>query len=164
MNTVDIIILSILILFGFRGLFHGLLREALSFGALLLGIFAAMHGSHYIAPHLAVHIQNPETVKAVSALVTFLVTVGLTWTAARLLSGALSFTPAVVLDKGLGAAFGLIEGYLICILGVLLLETMAPDSTLLQNSTLAPLLEPGKQVVNRLLPDSLKQLIASMPR
>ncbi|MGE4291356.1 MAG: CvpA family protein [Desulfovibrio sp.] len=159
MNTLDVIFLSILILLGFRGLFRGLVKEALSLGALTLGMLAVRHLSGYVAPHLAVHIQNPETVQAAAALVTFLGTVGLVWVAARLLSDALAYSAVGPVDKGLGLAFGLAEGYIVCVALLYLVRSVAPDSALHQQSALAPLLAPGMRILAMSLPDGLRQLL-----
>ncbi|WP_022661008.1 CvpA family protein [Paucidesulfovibrio longus] len=159
MNTLDVIFLSLMALLGFRGLFRGLVKEALSLGAIILGMLAVRHLSGYVAPHLAVHIQNPETVQAAAALVTFLGTVGLVWVAAKLLSDMLTYSPIGPVDKGLGFAFGLAEGYLACLAVLYLVRTVAPNAALHQESALAPLLLPGMRMLALALPDGIRQLL-----
>lgn len=159
MNTLDVIFLSIMILLGFRGLFRGLIKESLSLGALGLGLLAAKHLSSYVAPHLAVHIQNPETVQAAAALVTFLGAVGLVWVGAKLLSDMLAFSPIGPVDKGLGALFGLAEGYLACTALLYTVRSLAPDAALHSQSTLAPLLTPGLTLLGQFLPEGVRQLL-----
>lgn len=159
MNTLDAIFLSLLILFGFRGLFRGLVREALSLGALAAGFLAAGHVSGLLAPHLAVHIHNPQTVGAVAALLAFLGGVGLVWLAARLLSRALTYSPAASMDKGLGCLFGLGEGYLLCLALLYLLRSVAPEGALVRDSSLAPLLLPGMRALSALLPENLRLIL-----
>jgi membrane protein required for colicin V production len=159
MNTLDIIFLALLILLGFRGLFRGLALEFLSIGAVLLGLLAARHLSPFVAPHLAVHIDSPETVEAAAALVTFLLAVGLVWVLARILSEALKFSPAGPVDRGLGAAFGLLEGYAACCLLLLAARALAPQAALVRDSSLAPFLLPGLRLLTAYLPDGLVRLL-----
>ncbi|SKA77093.1 Colicin V production protein [Paucidesulfovibrio gracilis DSM 16080] len=159
MNTLDVILFSLIILLGFRGLLHGLALEALSIGAVFFGLLAARHLSAYVAPHLGVHIDSPETVEAAATLVTFLLAVGLVWLLGKGISQALKFTPAGAIDRGLGAVFGLFEGYTVCSMVILIVRSLAPGTALYHNSSMAPFFMPGVRLLETHLPEGLLRFL-----
>ena len=67
MNILDIIILIPVAWFGFKGLKNGLIRELASIAALVLGVWATLRFSDYVAERLG----NTMAVKAVAFVLTF---------------------------------------------------------------------------------------------
>ena len=67
MNILDIIILIPVAWFGFKGLKNGLIRELASIAALVLGVWATLRFSDYVATKLG----NTMAIKAVAFVLTF---------------------------------------------------------------------------------------------
>ena len=67
MNILDIIILIPVAWFGFKGLKNGLIRELASIAALVLGVWATLRFSDYVAEQLG----NTMAIKAVAFVLTF---------------------------------------------------------------------------------------------
>jgi len=114
MNSLDIIIFLTLFFFGLKGLIRGILIEVLTLAGLIVAYLTATRHAGFLTEVLSRHIPLPRiwlTVLGFSLVFILIVA------AARIVSGALSrlikMTPAVWLDRGGGAVFGLFKGALI---------------------------------------------------
>ncbi|MCJ2163236.1 MULTISPECIES: CvpA family protein [unclassified Pseudodesulfovibrio] len=138
MNFLDIILICILILFLLRGFFRGLIQEVLSLIAVVLAIFLASNFNHLIAPHVKMYIDSEITVSALSYSLIFFGTLIVIWLLIKLLKSALEISLLGWIDRTAGGIFGLIEGVLICLVGLMFLQTFAPRSDILTESAIAP--------------------------
>ncbi len=157
MNVLDIILIAVMVLFAARGLMRGILKEAVSLGSILLGIFLASKLHHTIEPYLAIHIEDPGSVQAASYLVIFLLAVGLIWLLAKVVRDVFKFELTGWIDHALGAAFGLVEGAILSCIALLMLGTFMPQAAFLQESQLAPRAEPVLRLLSDFMPESLRQ-------
>lgn len=110
MNTVDVI-LAILLLYGMiRGFFRGFFAELASLVGFIAGIYGAIYFSPYLGGFLAEIVSwNPQVIKILSFAITFLIIVFLISLAGKFLTQAASFAMLGIVNKLLGAAFGLIK-------------------------------------------------------
>lgn len=138
MNFLDIIIICIIVLFLLRGFFRGLVQEILSLIAVVLAIFLASSFNHLLVPHLKLYIESDITVSALSYSIIFFGTLILVWLLTKLLKSVLEISLLGWLDRTAGGVFGLIEGILICLVGLMFLQTFAPESDILNESSIAP--------------------------
>ncbi|WP_319542934.1 CvpA family protein [uncultured Pseudodesulfovibrio sp.] len=138
MNFLDIILICIIALFLLRGFFRGLIQEVLSLIAVILALYLASNFDHLIAPHLELYIKNSITVSAVSYALIFIGTLVVFWLITKLIRSVLELSLLGWVDRTAGGVFGLIEGVLICLVGLMFLQTFAPDADILRESYLAP--------------------------
>jgi len=138
MNFLDIILICIIALFVLRGFVRGLIQEVLSLIAIVLALFLASHFDHLIAPHLELYIESSITVSALSYALIFIGTLIVFWLITKLIRSVLELSLLGWIDRTAGGVFGLIEGVLICLVGLMFLQTFAPDADILTESYLAP--------------------------
>lgn len=138
MNFLDIILICIVALFILRGFFRGLVQEILSLIAVVLAIFMASHFDDALAPHLKLYISSDITVSALSYSLIFIGTLVAVWLLTKLIRSVLEISLLGWIDRTLGGVFGLLEGVLICLVGLMFLQTFAPKSDILGESYMAP--------------------------
>lgn len=120
MNYLDIIIGLILLLFAYKGLKNGLIVEAFSLAAFIIGVYGAMYLSDVTAKSLAKVIDAPQEIMAIIAfLVTFAILSILVTLIGKLISRIVEALFLGFIDKIGGFVFGVAKGFLI--VGVLIL-------------------------------------------
>ena len=107
MNTLDIIIIALL-LFGFiKGLFKGLFVEIASLLSLLIGVYGAIHFSYFVADFLNNKVQwEQKYVTIVSFAITFSILVLIVALIGKLFTKMADFASLGLLNKMLGGVFG----------------------------------------------------------
>ncbi|BDQ35546.1 CvpA family protein [Pseudodesulfovibrio portus] len=138
MNFLDIILICIVALFLLRGFFRGLVQEILSLIAVVLAVVLASNFDHLLQPHLALYIDSEMTVGVLSYSIIFVGTLILVWLVAKLIRTMLEITLLGWVDRTAGGVFGLLEGVLIGLIGLMFLQTFAPNSDILTQSAIAP--------------------------
>lgn len=138
MNFLDIILICVTALFLLRGFFRGLVQEVLSLIAVILAIFLASRFDDVLAPHLKLYIASDITVSALSYSLIFLGTLVVVWLLTKLIRSVLDISLLGWIDRTLGGVFGLLEGVLICLVGLMFLQTFAPRADILTESYIAP--------------------------
>lgn len=141
MNFLDIILICIVALFTLRGFFRGLVQELLSMTGLILALFLAANFDHVLAPHLRLYIENEITVSGLSYCLIFVGTLVVFWLIIKFIRTMLDIVLLGWLDRTAGGVFGLAEGLLICLIGLMFLQTFASSSDLMADSVLAPRLQ-----------------------
>ncbi|MBG0790312.1 MAG: CvpA family protein [Desulfovibrionaceae bacterium] len=138
MNFLDIILICIVALFLLRGFFRGLVQEVVSLVAVILAIVLASNFNHLLQPHLARYIDSEMTVDVLSYTIIFVGTLALFWAVAKLIRTMLDVSLLGWVDRTAGALFGLLEGVLIALIGLMFLHTFAPNADVLTQSAIAP--------------------------
>ena len=146
MNYLDIIIAIVLLVFGFKGLRRGLIREIVTLLAFAVGIYGAMHFSDFTALHLQDFMEiNPKYLNTIAFVLTFIILVVLVNLIGRLVSKAIKSLSLGFFDKLLGFLFGMLKGVLLCSTFVLVLNNMqwmgVVKEEVRQNSYLYPYVE-----------------------
>lgn len=159
MNSLDIIIISIIILVGFRGFCRGLVHEAVSLCSLLIGVFCAAKLHGVFVPHLRVYIHSPGTVQALSYLITFLLTMIALFFLVRFLKGVLKIAMLTTVDKAAGAAFGCLEGLLFSLVLLLLMKAVMPGTAIIRGSVFAKHTDPMLIVLSNFTPEPVRQTL-----
>jgi len=110
MNVLDIIILVLLVLGLINGFRKGLFVEVASLVALVAGIYGAIHFSNYAGDFLMEKVDwNEKTVNITAFAITFIVIVLLIALAGKALTKLADFAALGLLNKLLGAIFGLLK-------------------------------------------------------
>jgi len=159
MNSLDIIIIAIIVLVGFRGYSRGLVHEAVSLCSVLIGIFVAAHMHGIFVPHLKVYIQSSGTVQALSYLITFLGTMLLLFFLVRFLKGVLKIAMLTMVDKMAGAGFGCLEGLLFSLVMLLLMKAVMPNTALIKQSVFAQHTDPALVMLANFTPEPVRETL-----
>ncbi len=155
---VDIALIAILALSVAVGIVRGFVFEVMS----LLGWLAAWVAAQWFAPSVAPHLPFGEpgsaTQYAAAVVLTFIAAL-VVWTLlARLIRLVVHATPLSLIDRLLGAVFGLLRGGLV-LLVIATVVGLSPwmKSPALQNSVGAAWLHAALSGLKPLLPDQLTQ-------
>ena len=125
MNYLDIIIGTILIIFGIMGLIKGVINEVASLVALIIGLYGMFYFSDITASWLKNIIDiKPEYIATISFLLTFMILVLVIVLLGKLLSKIVKSLSLGWLDKMGGLVFGILKGALITSLIILLLNVL----------------------------------------
>ncbi len=113
MNSLDYLLLAIILVSALLGLMRGLIKEVLSLCAYVAAFFGALWWGPPMAEWLPAFLENPLLRMAAATLIVFLavlLSVGLLNMALGALIDRTGLSPA---DHGLGALFGLLRGSII---------------------------------------------------
>lgn len=139
-NKLDLVFIVLIGIFSVRGLFHGLLEEGAAFLGLFIGFMLA---NRYLADVTAM-LQNLDVDVRIKVVIAYVLIFASALVAAFIISKILrkilvvSFT--AWLDHVAGAALGAAKGIVLCLLVYIGFQFFAPNSELLQTSSLAPYL------------------------
>ena len=123
MNYLDIIIGIILVLFAIGGFRNGIIREAFSLLAFILGIYGAIKLSDYVGQWLGELINvSAEWMSVISFIIVFIALALLINWLGNLLAGFVESISLGFFDKIGGAIFGVAKGFLLVGVVILLLD------------------------------------------
>ena len=157
MNSLDLVLLALIALSVGLGLWRGVIRESLAVLAWLLGFPLANH----FAPDVNRWLDLTDTSPALSYMLAWVLVFMAVWLVcqgvAMLLSGALSLVGLGIVNRLLGAAFGLTRAVLsLLVLSIVVGLTPAVRYPLWQNSWVAQLAHQGVLLFKPFLPAPLE--------
>jgi membrane protein required for colicin V production len=157
MNTLDLVLLALTAISGVWGLWRGLIRESFSVLAWLAGFPIAS----YFALDVRHWMNLSDTSPAVAYILAWVLVFISVWLVCRvfssLLSGALSLVGLGVVNRLLGAVFGLMRAALALMVFVILVRlTPAANDTLWQSSWVVQLAHKGIEFFKPFLPVPLE--------
>lgn len=136
MNFLDIILIVLLLLGLIRGFSRGLFVELASLIALLAGVYGAIHFSNYAATFLENHVEwEQKYITAVAFAITFFIIVLVITLAGKALTKLADFAMLGILNKILGALFGLMKTAFILSILLVILEKISPTLLLISEET-----------------------------
>lgn len=162
----DFVIIGILLLFTFRGLWVGFLNQVTTLVALLVGFVIAGQYHDKLFPFLREVTDNPHAVFWTTYVILFAVTYVATMLLGKGLAKVVELTIAGWFDKLLGGALGVVKGgVLIVLLNMVLSGVLAPENTMLRDCSLAPYLEQGTKLFRSIIKDDTirKAFVQQMP-
>ncbi len=136
MNVLDIILL-LLLLFGMAiGFMRGLFVELASLIALLAGIYGAIHFSNYAAKFLENQVDwEQKYITAAAFAITFIIIVIIISLAGKALTKLADFAMLGIVNKLLGALFGLLKTAFILSIILVIFEKINPTLLLISDET-----------------------------
>ena len=161
MNWLDIVLIAIMAWFTISAYFAGVIREVVTFGALVLGVVLA--GLYYreLSETVGLVVDNTTAARLISFGAIFgALALGGQLAALLLKQGAAIFMLGWA-DHALGAVFGLVKGAFLAEL-VLILFTTYPHFGLeegINGSELAPFFLKGVPALLRLLPGEFRSAV-----
>ncbi|MEW7289429.1 CvpA family protein [Aquimarina sp. 2304DJ70-9] len=160
MNYIDII-LGILLLWGLiKGLSKGLFASLASLLALVIGIYIAVHFSHIVGDYLQQYVDWQEgAMKLAAFATTFIVVVILVSLTGKLLTKIADYAALGILNKILGAAFGVLKMAFIASVLIIFIEAINRNITFIKQETLQSslLYNPVRKLAPMVLPNVLKE-------
>lgn len=159
MNYIDII-LGILLLWGLiKGLSKGLFVSLASLLALVAGIYIAVHFSHIVGDYLKQYVDWQETAIKLSAFaITFILVVILVSLAGKILTKIADYAALGILNKILGAAFGVLKMAFIASVIIIFVDAINRNITIIKPETInqSILYKPVRKLAPMVLPGILK--------
>ncbi len=153
-NLVDLILLSLLFIFSITGFRKGIVIEIAS----LLSFFAGIIGGIKFSPFVSDIINsffswNPTVTKIIAFIIVFIVCVRITTLAAKIITKALKLAFLGLINRILGALFGLLKGaiifgFLIFLFGNFIIQyiTSIPEEYLNNSILYGVLYEFGEEI------------------
>lgn len=160
MSVIDIILGALLVFGIIRGFMKGLFVEIASLAALVAGVYGAIHFSHYASDKLGDLVDWSEKYVNVAAFaITFFIIVLLVSLAGKAFTKLADFAALGILNKILGAAFGVLKiGFILSVVLIIFshtnrnIEFVSQDK--LNNSVLY---SPVKELATLIFPNIIKQ-------
>ncbi|WP_109441875.1 CvpA family protein [Acinetobacter haemolyticus] len=162
MNTLDIIILIILLIGGLNGLRQGFIK---AFANLVGWIFALIVGAKYavvLAPAMAGLSQDPVVQKIAAFAFIVLIIVVCTWIVSAFLNGLLKSLKLGPLNRLAGGAFGSLKGLLIVLITMQGLGPWVESSPHWKQSKFVQVLLPYAPLATELSKDAANQALNQM--
>ncbi len=114
MNWLDIVLAIPLLWFTYKGIRNGLVIELASLGALIIGVFVALHFSFYVEDYLRDNFDVAETyLSIISFAITFIIVAVLIHLAGKLIHKLIQIVALGLLNRLAGGLFGFIKAALI---------------------------------------------------
>jgi membrane protein required for colicin V production len=156
MNALDYAILALLLISVCVGVVRGAIREILNIVGWILAFVLAHTYAGTLAPQFAEWASEPVLRLVAAWLIVFLVVIAGTSLIASLLSGVAKKIGLGGVDRGIGAAIGLVRGTLVLVALTLVIGlTKLPQVTIWQSAAFTPWLESAALYSRNMLPDSV---------
>jgi membrane protein required for colicin V production len=161
MNLADLLIVIVLVVSVISAFAKGFFVEVFSLAGVILGLFIAAANYGGFALWVLRVIHNREAANLIAFLLIVLVVMVLASIVGRLLRGLFRSVGLGIVDRLLGAVFGLVEGCVVVTLVLMGIVAFLPRQDWLSNSRLAPVFltaaHGGSQVVPFALGEEIRQ-------
>lgn len=110
MNFIDVLIIVPVIYAGWKGFKHGLIIEVFTLLALVVGLYAGIHFSDFVAGFLKKSLSwDSKYLPVISFTITFLAVGAMVYFAGKAIERVVKVTGLTPLNKGLGIFFGVLK-------------------------------------------------------
>jgi membrane protein required for colicin V production len=161
MNLADLLIIVVLLISVVSAFAKGFLVEVFSLAGVILGLFIAAANYGAIAPWILHLVPNVEVADLIAFLLIALLVMVLAGLVGRLLRGLLHGVGLGIVDRLLGAVFGLLKGCVVVTLVLMGIVAFLPRQAWLDRSRLAPVFltaaHGGSHVVPFVLGEKIRQ-------
>jgi membrane protein required for colicin V production len=164
MNTVDIIVVAVIVISGLLAFSRGMVRELLSVGGWVAAALVTLYAYPYTQPLARKWIPIVIAADIAAALVVFVVTLVIASIVSNFIAARIHDTQFRALDRSLGLLFGIVRGAVLLSLAFLLISWMAKPNEMPGWVTAAksrPLLAQGAKLLVSLAPRGLVDDTAS---
>jgi len=161
MNLADLLIVIVLVVSVVSAFVKGFFVEVFSLAGVIVGLFIAAANYGGFSLWVLRVVRNREAANLIAFLLIALLVMLLAGIAGRLLRGLFRGVGLGIVDRLLGAAFGLVEGCVVVTLVLMGIVAFLPRQDWLSNSRLAPVFltaaHGGSQVVPFALGEEIRQ-------
>lgn len=110
MNFIDVLIIVPTIYAGWKGFKHGLIIEVFTLLALVVGLYAGIHFSDFVAGFLKKSLSwDSKYLPVISFTITFLAVGAMVYFAGKAIEKVVKITNLTPINKGLGVFFGILK-------------------------------------------------------
>jgi membrane protein required for colicin V production len=159
MNLADLLIIVVLVVSVVSAFIKGFFVEVFSLAGVILGLFVAAANYGAATPWVLRVVQNREAATLIAFLLIALMVMVLAGLAGRLVRGLFRGVGLGVVDRLLGAAFGLVKGCVVVTLVLMGIVAFLPRQDWLGSSRLAPVFLTAAHGGSHVVPFSLGQEI-----
>jgi len=166
MNFIDIFVAALLLWFGYKGFKKGLVFELVSIVALSLGIYGGLKFSDRTAEYIMEFVDS-QYLPVVAFTITFLVILVLVFAAGKVVEKIVNLAALKLVNKSLGAAFGVLKTLLILSVLIVIVESydnklnFVPEDTKNTSMLYNPLLNFANQVLPEIEKNNLYKNLTS---
>lgn len=160
LTVFDWVLIALLVYSTVRAFLRGFILEVVSIIGLVAGVLFAAWNCTAVANELARWITSMATARIVAFIAIALGIMILCGLMGRLLRSGADVIGLGLLDRLLGAAFGLLRGCLLGVAVMMILAAFGPKSGWTANSQLAPYFLEGAHRVSFVVPHDLEQQIS----
>ena len=164
MNTLDVIVVGVIVLSGLFAFVRGFVKETLSIAGWLGASAAAIYAMPYARPIAERFLPKGAAADAAAAGLVFFATLIVLSVVTSAISRRVKRSSLSALDRTLGLVFGLARGALVVAIGYLALSFVLPqvgaEPQWVTDSRTLPLVASATQSLTRLLPESLRRQAA----
>ncbi|MEN8786316.1 MAG: CvpA family protein [Flavobacteriales bacterium] len=166
MNFIDIFVAALLLWFGYKGFKKGLVFELVSIVALSLGIYGGLKFSDRTAEFIMEFVDS-QYLPVVAFTITFLVILVLVFAAGKVVEKIVNLAALKLVNKSLGAAFGVLKTLLILSVLIVIVESydnklnFVPEDTKNTSMLYNPLLNFANQVLPEIEKNNLYKNLTS---
>jgi len=161
LTTFDWVLIALLALSTFLAFRRGIIKVLFSLGGLIAGILVASWNYTALAHTLGQWIVNEATARIVAFVVILAVVMVIFSLLAGLVRKAVSAVGLGILDRLLGAGFGIFRGVLLGVALMMAIAAFVPDAAFVRNSQLAPYLLRGAHAVALVVPEHFREQITA---
>lgn len=166
MNFIDIFVAALLLWFGYKGFKKGLVFELVSIVSLSLGIYGGLKFSDRTAEYIMEFVDS-QYLPVVAFTITFLVILVLVFAAGKVVEKIVNLAALKLVNKSLGAAFGVLKTLLILSVLIVIVESydnklnFVPEDTKNTSMLYNPLLNFANQVLPEIEKNNLYKNLTS---
>jgi uncharacterized membrane protein required for colicin V production len=163
LNIADLSLAIVWLFFGIRGYLRGLVKEAGSLAAIVLGFYCAGAYHKALAPHLTDYISGNYAGTAAYLLI-FTVTLLAVWFLALAVSGMVKITMTQWADRFFGGFFGVGKGVVLTAALLFLIHLASPNPDFLKGSLLVPVLDKVSGRLAHYIPPDINEKLRKFGR
>lgn len=161
MNSLDLIVVAVIILSGVFAFARGFVKELLSIASWLGATFAALYGLPYARPLAQRFLPAGPIADAVAVVAIFIVSLFVLSYVTSAIARRIKGSSLSAIDRTFGLIFGLLRGVLLMCIAYLVLSWVLPPGSeaprWLEESRTAPLLASGADWLAQFIPGRLRQ-------
>ncbi len=162
MNTLDIIILIVLLIGGLNGLRQGFVKALANLVGWIFALILAAKYANILAPMMSVLSQDPVVQKIAAFAAIVLLIVVMTWIVGALLNSVLKSLKLGPLNRLVGGAFGGLKGLFVVLVAMQGLGPWVESSPYWRQSKLVQTLLPYAPLVTEMSKNAADQALKEM--
>jgi membrane protein required for colicin V production len=160
-NTIDIIVVSVVAASALISFLRGFVREVLTIGSWLAASLVTLYGFPLAQGQFEQWVSNKMAADIACGIALFLVSLVVFTVLSNMVAGFVRGSALTAVDRSLGLLFGLLRGSILVSMAYMLV--IAIDPNLLRGARTSPMMERGAEILRDLAPSELaKELPAEL--
>jgi len=153
MNTVDIIVIAVVVLSALIAFLRGFVREVLTIGSWLGASLVTLYGFPLLQPKFEQWISSKLAADIACGISLFVATLIVFSIVSHMLARLVQGSALTAVDRSLGLLFGLVRGAILVSLAYMLIFALDPN--MLRGARTAPMMARGAEMLRDMAPKEL---------